>query len=272
MIFTSSRPLELNRLRIPRWTIFLLAALCFPFPTHARETVTLASDLWCPYTCESSLKPGYAVEILQEIFNGQNMDFKYLIMDWEKAVDKARAGSFHMVAATARNEAPGFVFGHKPIGIAKGAFFTARSSSWRYTGLSSLRGIRLGVVGGYSYGWVVDGILKRADELGLHVHYAQGDSPLLDNLKLLSRGGLDAVVGTTDVVTYTASQHALWDKVAPAGDALFRIPVYVAFSPADPNAVRNARAVDQGIEQLRKSGRLDAILHTYGITDWLKSP
>jgi polar amino acid transport system substrate-binding protein len=239
---------------------------------NTQESVTLASDLWCPYTCASDKLPGYVVEVLEEIFENRGIEFTYLIMDWEEAVEKTRYGQYGMVAATARNEVPGFIFGHTSIGMARGAFFVPAGSSWTYTGLSSLRGIHLGVVDGYSYGWVVDGIIKRADELGVTIHSARGGSPLADNLRLLANGELDAVVGTREVILYTAELTGLTNRVRSAGGSLFEIPVFVGFSPEDPMASRNAQLVDQGIKQLRASGRLREILETYGLQDWEETP
>lgn len=256
-------------IRNRQYTLLLfLAVFCFPTNAGAKEIVTLVSDLWCPYICQSAKQPGYIVEVLQQIFKDADIELQYHIQDWEEAIVQARSGAYSMAGPAARNEAPGFIFGHGFVGIAKGAFFTSRDSSWRYTGLSSLRGIRMGVVSGYSYGWVVDGVLKRSEELGVQVYSANGDAALLDNLKKLARGELDAVVGTTAVVTYTARQNGISDQIIVAGEALYRIPVFMAFSPADIQAKRNARLVDEGLVRLRKSGKLAEILGYYGLSDW----
>lgn len=50
----------------------ILAVSIFSLSTQvkAEEVITLVADEWCPYNCvPNSEKPGYAIEIAQEIFN-----------------------------------------------------------------------------------------------------------------------------------------------------------------------------------------------------------
>lgn len=46
--------------------------------------------------------------------------------------------------------------------------------------------------------------------------------------------------------------------------------LYIAFSNKDPEAAKLARLLDEGIQNLRKTKKLNAILAKYGIEDWGK--
>ena len=57
------------------------------------------------------------------------------------------------------------------------------------------------------------------------------------------------------------------DKVEIA-DRGMPVAVYIAFSPADPNAKADAALLTAGIVDMRASGRLAAILARYDVRDW----
>ena len=48
--------------------------------------------------------------------------------------------------------------------------------------------------------------------------------------------------------------------------------LYIAFSPQLPKAKEYARILSEGMNELRASGELQAILSQYGLTDWRKTP
>ncbi|XXJ20363.1 hypothetical protein ACR42D_12685 [Desulfovibrio caledoniensis] len=85
---------------------------------------------------------------------------------------------------------------------------------------------------------------------------------------LLMEGRVDIVADDAKVVCYLAHSMDLRESIEYAGYADEHAELYIAFSPARPDSVRNAELFDKGIRALRESGRLSELLAPYGLIDW----
>ncbi len=97
---------------------------------------------------------------------------------------------------------------------------------------------------------------------------AFGEEPLKDNLRLLLGGGVDVVIDSTAVLAYTVGKLGMNGKVVSVGTGGAPLKMYIAFSPANPKSKEYAKILSDGMDSLRKSGKLKAILAKYGLADW----
>jgi polar amino acid transport system substrate-binding protein len=248
--------------------LILCLALAFftAFPAHA-ESIIVVSDEWCPFNCgpDEPLE-GYAVDILRTIFEPAGIQVDYRVMGWERAVEEARRGNVTAIIGAVRGEAKGFVIPQEEIGLDLFAFFVRKGDPWEYLGPESLLGKRLGVPAGYQLSPNIEALYDTHEKAD--IYRAGREQPTRHNLRLLVEGRLDVVADDAKVVCYLAHSMDLRDSIEYAGYDDEHAKLYIAFSPARPDSVRNAGLFDEGIRTLRESGRLGELLAPYGLIDW----
>ena len=244
---------------------FLLTAA---LPAHARPVVTFRSDLWCPYNCvPGSDRPGYAIEIAQAVFGAAGYDVDYQLLNWTRSIQDARQGRADAVIGAYNTDVPGFVLPREPIGRSSSGFAVRRGVAFSYTGPHALDGRVLGVVANYEFAGALGAYVRALHGDSSRIQYVSGDGALDKNLLKLLAGRLDVVLDDATVLSRSIATLGLADRVA-FSDGGERVPLFIAFSPANPLSPRLAVILTEGIAQLRATGRLAAILARYGVKDW----
>lgn len=234
----------------------------------AAETITLAADPWCPYTCEPGTdKPGFMVEIARTVLGKAGHSVVYKSVNWTRAIKDAREGKYSGIMGAYTEDAPDFVFPETDQGKSKNSLFVKKENPWKYTGIDSLKQVKIGIVKDYGYGEPLDGYFKSAKGSDL-VQGVGGDDALVKNIKKMMAGRIDALVEDPNVFTLTAADMGVSDQITTAGDVTQALSVYIAFSPKDPKSKEYAKIITDGMAELRQSGELEKILARYGLKDW----
>lgn len=241
-----------------------LAAL----PTAYADTITLRADNWCPYNCEpNSDQPGYMVEIAKEVFAKAGHQIDYQLLNWARALEEVRAGKFNGVVGCSKGDAGDFIFTENELGLSLNGFAVRVADSWDYQGLDSLGKRKLGVVRDYSYGDAINAYLEK-HKSDPNIETASGDNALEINLRKLSKGRIDTIVDGKAVLGYNIKRLSLDKELKLTPSSEEGDPVYIAFGPNQPNSAAYSKLLNDGIAEMRKSGRLAEILARYGLTDW----
>ena len=244
--------------------LFLLTI--FVIPSAYAEVITIRADEWCPYNCEpGSDNPGFMIEIAQYAFEKAGHQVDYKTLPWARAIIDSRSGTYNAIVGAFVGDAPDFIFPENELAINTNAFFIRKGDPWRFTGLESLKTIRLGVIRDYSYGDDMDAYVEQ-NQNTKWVQVASGEDALVQNMRKLSGKRIDVLVEDSAVFYHelkqTKQESALFEE---AGD-LGREKVYIAFSPNHPRSEEYARILSDGVAELRASGKLQEILSKYGIT------
>jgi polar amino acid transport system substrate-binding protein len=255
--------MTLPRRRVAALVVFLLCTSVNVRAATGAEVLRVRADFWMPFNGHPAAeKPGYVVELLQEIFERAGTKVDYQTMPWADALKSVEAGSIDAVIGANKKEATKLATGTEPVGDPKFALFVRSDSPWRYTSLRSLTGVKLGAIEGYSYWDSLDGYLQKAQPPA--VKFYRGETPLVEALADLSANQIDVVVESVAVFFWTT-------KSLGRKGADFRIaylqeaePIFVAFAPNERGRY-HAVLFDRGIRELKKSGRFDAILSQYGL-------
>lgn len=252
----------------------LIAILLSLFTMQAAvaEPLSIRADLWPPYNDEpKSIKPGYMIQILWEIYKPLGNPIDYQTLSWTESLEAVRKGQFNAVVGATRDDAPDFIFPRESFGASDTAFFVKNGNPWKFTGKSSLEKIRLGVIESYSYNDELDPYIA-ANKGSRKVIEAKGDEPLAVLVRMLQNGQIDAIAEDTNVMLTTMlSSKIPMGSIVPAGSCKEISTLYVAFSPKNPKSRELAAKFDKGIGELRNSGKLKAILQLYGLSDWKKN-
>ena len=90
---------------------------------------------------------------------------------------------------------------------------------------------------------------------------------LEQNTHKLLAGRISVMLEEPAAMDYHLLQSGNQEALRRAG-CLESQPMYMAFSPEQPQAAVLAALFDQGLRALRQSGRLQEILMHYGLRDW----
>lgn len=249
----------------------LLAILCgvaATVPAAAEPPIRLAADEWMPFNGAPGAPPeGYAIDLARAVFAERGRGVAYTVMAWKRALRETARGTFDAVVGAEVSDAPGFIFPEQEIGRYRMTFFARADEPWRFEGLASLDGRRIGVVRGYTYPqWLRN---YQAAHPAM-VDEIIDDDPLGTNLRKLIAGRIDVIPSNPYTLAWLAEAKGLGHRVARRGvnfnDA--EKVVFIAFSPANPESRVKAEQFSRGVAAMRADGRLRALLKRYGLSDW----
>jgi polar amino acid transport system substrate-binding protein len=250
------------------YRILLIPLLLAHISAHAAP-LAVAADEWCPFNCQpGSAKPGYVVELLEAVFANQGIEYR--VLPWKRAVLKVQRGEGAAVIGAIGNivELEQLQIGQEPVGYASDCLFIPANSTVRYQGraddLNSLK--RVGVALGYAYNEGFGEWLARPENKAKTLTVS-GEQPAARNLRMLAAGGLDGVLESGAVMNYLLRNGGLENQVISAGCDT-PVPIYVAFGPKNSQGDTLVKQFDEGMAELRKSGKLAEILARYGLQDW----
>lgn len=252
----------------------IILMVIFFFSTHASvrcdEFVTMTGEKWAPYNnyIVDRKNPGFMFEIVQAVFKKQNVVFRYTEQPWARAIISTREGKYNALIGPAKGDAPDLIFPEEPIGFTINSFFVRKDSQWTYTGIDSLKRIKLGILKSMTYGAKLDGYIKANQGNRELISTIFGRDYLKRNFIKLRAGRIDATIDDLMVIRYFLQQSDQAGLFREAGTIQEGYGIYIAFSPRYPRAKKMAELVTRGVRALRESGELDPILHKYGTEDW----
>lgn len=248
------------------WCMLLAAAL----PCRAEQALLVRADMWMPYNGEpDDARPGYMVELIREIFEPLGYHIDYALTSWSRALEECKGGRIHAIIGAGEDRKPDFVFPDEAIGWSGYAWFVRRGFAWTFTGLDSLRGVRLGVCDTCTYDEELDAYI--ASHRGTEaVQPLAGEDMVQKNIAKLLGDRIDVFYEDPLVVRWELLRREATHMVQLAAmapeDRFERI--FMGFSKALPESEHLARLFDEGLRRLRTSGRLAAILAQYNLEDW----
>lgn len=246
-------------------TILLFKSLSFA------DAISMRSDYWCPYVCDPrSEKPGYMVEIVQQIFEKKGHTVDMRLTNWVRAVKDVRTNKAQVLVGASRMDAPDFIFTRNTMGIMKNAYFTKKDSKWKFTGRNSLQNMRIGVINGYTYGDSIDQMIRSRHKSFIPF---SGEKPLEQIIRMIESNRLDAFIENPVALHQALKKFGVAaESLKVAGWVSSQDPyLYVGFSPNHPKSREYATILNHGVEELRRSGELQRILDKYQVEDWEKS-
>ncbi|MDX1453015.1 MAG: transporter substrate-binding domain-containing protein [Oleiphilaceae bacterium] len=232
------------------------------------DTLTIRADEWFPMNGDPfSEQPGYMIELAEVILAPHGHTVEYRTMPWERSLTMVREGKFDCVVGAYIDDAPDFVFPEQEWGINKSTFYVKQGESWRYTGIESLRDIKIGTIGSYAYSDEFDAYVE-ANKQSSKVQVLKANNALEQNIKKVLAGRITATVESDLVMEAKLKEMGLQGQLVPAGLLSDGDAMYIACSPAKESSKHYVKLFSEGVEALRQSGQLKTILEKYGLVDW----
>lgn len=245
--------------------------------TSARaETVVLAADEWCPYNCDpASDKPGFMVEIAREALGRHGITVEYVVWPWARAIEEVRSNKYAGIIGAYYGDAEDFIYPEAPQGRSTMTFYVPRDSTWNFTTEADLDSMSLGVVADSSYSVALDAYIEKHKADPARIQIVSGDNAMDANIQKLWHGRIGVMVEDKQVVDFSMSAPDMAQTRAAMREAgILPSPddgngiVFVAFSPAHPQAQKYAKILSDETKAMRASGDLKTILDRYGVNDF----
>jgi polar amino acid transport system substrate-binding protein len=231
----------------------------------AQEVLQVRTSEWAPHAGDpKEPRPGYVVEILQEIFSAHQVTMDYRLTPWKRCIEDVRSGQIQAVLNTDPLSVPDLIFPKTPIGFYQDALIGLSDSPWTYQGIESLNSKKIGVESDYGF----DGLMGEYFTRNTHknVNFFSGDDVMQTGVRMLERGRIDLFLNDIDAFFWVVRKLNLAPEKYKALHLLGQVgPLYIGFSPKYDQAQKMADLVDAGLLKLKHNGRLKAIMERYQI-------
>jgi len=235
---------------------FFLAGLLI-LPTHA-ETLRMAIGEWAPYTSESNAQGKLAEVLVTEALDTQGITVEYAYFPWKRSFEAVVAGDFDATFPWYTNEERDeqLIVSKVPLVQEQEVFFHRTDTDFDWSSLSDLSGLRVGGTIGYSH-------VQQLEDAGISVNTAASDDV---NFKKLLNGRIDVfpaskIVGNTMIKDLFSTEEARQLTFHP--EPLSQGDMFIMFSRNTAQGQQMADAFDQGLTELKNSGRYDDIIDQY---------
>ncbi len=242
---------------------FLLGLTSF---ASEKKILRVRADLWCPYNCEVGAKdPGIIVELVQKILEPQGYQLDYKIMNWPRAIEDTRSGKYDAIVGAAHGDAPDFVFPKEPQAYAAYSFFGLKESQLKFTNLESFKGVKLGVIDGYTYDDETVELMKKRLPW---VTFSTGDQALSQLVQMLQAKRIGAFIENPGVFYDFLKKNNLSknDFKILGSPQMKPQELYIALSPKFSEAKKVTELMSQGMLKFKKNGTLKALQKKYNLT------
>lgn len=247
--------------------LIIILVYCNINISYAREKITLASDIWCPYTCSSKDLPGYMIEIAQKILIKHDITVEYKIMSWNEAIRKMQTGEVDaIVGASKSGQRTDWVFPDNYQALDITGCYVRSNDSWEYININSFNNKIIGLILNYQYPWELASYIDANYDLKPHNFiFSSGNDAVGDNVELLIERKTDVYVENINVMSMYLSSNK--EKNIKQAGVINKNPefLYIAFSPKLRRAGVYAQMISDGMVYLRNSGELQKLYNKYGI-------
>jgi len=183
--------------------IIVLALLCYSSQSNATE-ITIASDIWCPYICQDKQKPGYIVEMMNDILQDKQFTIKNQTMPLVRAIKRLQSGDVDIVLGLTRQhiDHDNLIRSNMSVGNSANDFFVNPNNAWRFTTVAQLAkyasaGHKIGIIKGYYYGVHISELMTKSPRL---FAYSHGNAPLEQNINRLKSGRIKILLDSKNSV------------------------------------------------------------------------
>lgn len=237
------------------------------------KSLNFVWNAYCPFTCQakSTGQPGYAMEVVQAIFDTSDYQVKYTyVLSWNRAMSQVENGEKDAIVFSFHNpeSAHLYVIPKEPLAIDQSTSFAIKKDNpWRLKNVDSLKALKhIGVYKGTI--WTDKSLSDfEMNNKGKFV-YLHGDNIVGRAFDMLRRGRLDAWEDSDTLLNYHMFKNRVDDLRIERSPKETRFTGDVLFSAKNPDSAEFAAYFSVGLKRLRKSGQLEGILQTYGLKDW----
>ena len=248
-------------------TIFLIVFLCFinVISSTTADEVILTADEWCPYNCNPfDENRGFLLDVAEFSLARKGHTIKYVQAPWKRSIRQVMTNQYQGLIGPAKADAPDLIYSKNYLHVVHNKLYVLNDSDWKYTGIKSLESVNLGVVRNYYYGDTIHAYIEANKYDKSRITIITDDTAIGRTISLLKRNRIDAFIEVRGVVQHYLSSQVDKLQIKEVGEGSIQ-EIYIGFSPNNPNSQRYADALDEGMVELHKTGKLQQLYKKYNI-------
>ncbi len=225
----------------------------------------------CPVVCDPGVdgQHGYVIDILREIGRPAGVGVTLKVLPKTRLVRELNAGNldFLLLPPTAVKKY-NLVSTSLPVVYYAIGVLRRRDFPFEFSGVESLEKVVWGVVGGERWRPAYQRYIEANKNKGVIEVF--GAKPFERLIKMMVRNRVDVVIGLYDMLERKRTDSASAEKLTVERTMVFgkHVPIYLAFSPNNDQAISRSKFFSEGIRRLAQTGRLKQIFAAYDIGDW----
>lgn len=220
---------------------------------------------WCPQICLSKEKPGYVVELVEEVFKNTDYQLNIQIYPWSRAIKNVTEGKADALLSPAKSEAPQLLYPQTPVGFQQMCFFNLADNTWHYQGISSLAGQQIGIANDTSIEELNDFVKSHPEQFQFQPYHERYIS---QSLAKLEKKRMDSFLFTKNSTLFSLFSNKKSEKFKVAG-CVSKAPIYMAFSPSPTKQAQISQMMvqfDNQLLKLQKTGYTEKLMKKYHLT------
>lgn len=240
---------------LARWALLCAALLWFGLPQAAARELRLVYEEYPPYEySEDGQAQGINVDIIREACKRLQLTPRFLSVPWMRALRMVRGGDadgiFSLFSTAERLQF--LYFPSEPLSLERNVLVATADATPVIKRLDDLKGLRVGVVAGNSYGIDFD------SSAWIARHPVTGSEGLL---RKQAAGRTDVSVSNEWVARFLSQKLALEERLVFLDYTVSTEPLYVAFAKAKGEQSKAlSESFARVLRQMRQEGVIDAIV------------
>jgi len=230
---------------------------------YSKESITIASNNYAPYTLINEIESGVILDIVKEVFIEVGLDLQIQKYPWKRAEASVLRGEIFAAAPYFKTEKRLSLYNFsEPLVYSFNRFFYNKKvfpEGFKWKNLRDFSKFQMGGVLGY---WYLDSF----DKAGLTTQLVPTD---LQNLKKLVRNRIDFTV-IDELTGLKLIKDNLIENIENIGmlekEESFA-PFYLLISKSYPNSLEITERFNRGLKIIRKNGKYLKILKKYNMPE-----
>jgi polar amino acid transport system substrate-binding protein len=215
----------------------------------------------------SQEKPGFLIELAETVFEKSGHTIEYSIVPWKRAKLGIINGIYDGIVGMTKNETTENLYAFPTLEMTESrfCFYAASDSQWQYTGIPSLKNVRLGMINGYGYG-AESSPLEKYLKNNINTNRVQavsGGHPLTQLIKMILLDRVSVIVADSMAIDNDLIQLDYQSKLKKVGCLEDVDKIHIAFSVKNSQSNHYAQILSDGIKELKKTGEYDRIVDSY---------
>lgn len=233
--------------------IFIICCIMLSSNLYAKEIV-LGYVEFPPYEFNKSGKPaGILVEIVQNLFKQSNVPLKLKFYPFKRALEQTKKGDldglFNFYKTKERERHFDYT---KPVIKNPLVFFAKKGSIVEYKNVKSLKGLKVGVMRGYTYG-------KKFDQSKIFKKHQSNSHQ--NSFKMLEKGRIDLYPCDKFVGIHIAKKMKILNKFKILPVPLKVMNGHIGFTKNKHKDV--IKKINKSLKMMQKNGEIDKIINQY---------
>ena len=229
-----------------------------------KEVIHIAAIDWCPQICLDSSHPGYVVELIKKVFENTQYQLSINIFPWSRAIKNVSSGKADALLSPAKSEAPNLLYPRFAVGYQQMCFFTKYNSSWHYNGVSSLKGIQIGIATDTSIEELNSYVKSHPWQFQFQPYH---ERYLAQNVAKLEKGRMDTFIFTKNSTLFALHKMRKQSDIKEAG-CVEKSPIYMAFTSAPSKQIKISimmSVFDRELSELKKTQYIKNLMASYNL-------